>query len=144
MRMLLFVCPEIQTYQGNVYLSHNRSANFCFLAVSHMLWKAHCFKDDLSQTSAARSGIQCLFLKTTAPGKIGESIPDGFSRGKAVVQGPDGVTTSPTLFARSCLDVEPAKLFEIAVNREEFPVFQGLLPSRHSPEEQRVGKLTKK
>jgi len=51
--------------------------------------------------------------------------------GPEVIQGPGGVNTSPALVWRK-------QKYEIAVDRELFRVFLGLLSSRASAEEKRV------
>ena len=55
-------------------------------------------------------------LKENAPRETGEASPAGHTHGKSgpkIIQGPGGVTTSPTLLGPG---VEPAELSEIAVD----------------------------
>jgi len=66
------------------------------------------------------------------PGKIGEVSPSGYTlhpreTGPEVVQGPGGVTFPASL------GVEPAELSWIAIDRELFRVFLGLLSPQLSP-----------
>jgi len=65
------------------------------------------------------------------PGKNGELSPSGHSlhlreSGQKFVQGAGGVTTSDLVW--SCLGVEPAELYEIAVDREVLRVILGCCP----------------
>jgi len=74
-----------------------------------------------------------------APGKIGEAGPAGCTEGKADLRPTRHQVTLLHLdHAWTRLGVEPAELSEIAVDREVFRVFQGLLPPRSSGEEKYV------
>jgi len=70
------------------------------------------------------------------PGKVSEASPAGCTHGKAA-QRSSRIRWSDynSDLSRSRLGVAPAKVSDIAVDREVFPVFSGLLPPRPSPEE---------